>query len=108
MAAGLVYRKLLYEEASQPVGELGPIETDEERGGAFLLSAISCNCGLELRGPGMNHNFHQTQKNDDVLPWLQISPHVVNLCIRALGENEMHVLNVHLSLILRVIVRSQE
>lgn len=46
LAAWLVYRKLLYEEASQPVVELSPIETDEERGGAFLLSVISCNCGL--------------------------------------------------------------
>lgn len=46
LAAWLVYRKLLYEEASQPVVELSPIETDEEREGAFLLSAISCNCGL--------------------------------------------------------------
>lgn len=45
-AVRLVYRKLLYEEASQPVEELSSIETDEERAGAFLLSAISCDCGL--------------------------------------------------------------
>lgn len=46
LAAWLVYRKLLYEEAGQPVVELSSIETDEEREAAFLLSAISCNCGL--------------------------------------------------------------
>ena len=46
LAAWLVYRKLLYGEPSQPVVELSPIETDEERAGAFLLSAISCDCGL--------------------------------------------------------------
>lgn len=46
LAAWLVYRKLLYEEVSQPGVELSSIETDEEREEAFLLSAISCNCGL--------------------------------------------------------------
>lgn len=46
LATCLVYRKLLYGEGSQPVVELSPIETDEEREGAFLLSAISCDCGL--------------------------------------------------------------
>lgn len=40
-----VYRMLLYEEASQPEVWLRPIETDEKREGAFLLSAISCDCG---------------------------------------------------------------
>lgn len=37
LATCLVYRKLLYGEGSQPVVELSPIETDEEREGAFLL-----------------------------------------------------------------------
>lgn len=45
LAAWLVYRKLLYEGTNQPVVELSPTETDETRAGAFLLSAISCNCG---------------------------------------------------------------
>lgn len=36
------------EDASQPVVVLGPMETDEQREGAFLLSAISCSRGLTL------------------------------------------------------------
>lgn len=44
VAVGLVYRKLLHGEANQPVVALGSMETDEERVGAFLLSAISCDC----------------------------------------------------------------
>lgn len=38
LAAWLVYRKLLYEEASQPVVELSPIETDEDRGSIPAVS----------------------------------------------------------------------
>lgn len=41
LAAWLVYRKLLYERANQPVVELILKETEEERVGAFLLSATS-------------------------------------------------------------------
>lgn len=60
LAVRLVYRKLLYEEASQPVVELSSMETDEEREGAFLLSAISCDCGLRLIGTCMHHYIHQS------------------------------------------------
>lgn len=67
LAAWLVYRKLLYEEASQPVVELSPIETDEERGrrgghSYCQLFPVTVDCANRIC---MHHYF--SSKKDVVL-----------------------------------------
>lgn len=58
LAAWLVYRKLLYEEASQPVVKLSPIETDEERREHSCCQLFPVTVDLAER-TGMHHYIHQ-------------------------------------------------
>lgn len=84
----------MYEEASQPVVELIPIETDEKREGAFLLSAISCGLWTELGGQGMHHYFHPAQRTMLLCP--ETAPMLLLLC----GPQKHTKLNVSLNRIL--------
>lgn len=77
LAAWLVYRKLLYEEVSQPGVELSSIETDEEREHSCCqLFPVTVDCAKRTEHAS---SFSSNSKNDLVLSCLQLSSIVINL-----------------------------
>lgn len=88
LAAWLVYRKLLYGEASQPVVGLSPIETDEERErehSCCQLFPVTVDCAKRT---GHTSLFSSYWKNDAVLSSSLLSCtavtenwHKIGLCI---------------------------